>query len=634
MLKKGLFLLIFFFSWVAIAHAGNEKILDFVSNITVNKDASLDVIEVITVKTNEDKILHGIVRRLPTRYKDSYGISHHTKYFIKDILMNNLHSAYHAERYRSHYNIYIGKIDEMLPAGVYTYTIHYRVNQAINFLKETDELYWNVTGNDWDFPILKAQANITLPEGSKILQYSAYTGKQGDKEKNYSVKQPNDRQIIFDLTQPLPTDQGLTVAVAWPTGIIVRPTIMQRLQETMKLEKGEYLVLEIFFIVLGYFLVIWYMHGRDPRKNSIIPTYTPPKNISPAAMRYIYRMGYDIKTFTAALVSMATEKFITIKNQNDVFTLIKQNSDENQLSPDEHVLAKTLFTNANSIELRSSNQEKINHAQQQLKNVLAKENQGRYFVNNTVYLLPGFILSLLAFLAAILAADDKSAAFFAVGWCTIWTFVCLLLVLQAWSDVQRTITYFTVNHLIRSIFSLIFAIPFLIGEVVGIYLFTDTIPIFTTPFLFSIVLLNIVFYYLFKRPTVQGQKLREQIEGFKLFLSKYEQNRLNKLNPPKKSLDLFERYLPYAIALDVENAWGEQFNEMLQEAATKDDHYQPHWYTGTPWNNSALSNFPAYLDTSLNSALATTSSISTSSSSSGGSGSSGGGTGGGGGGGW
>lgn len=426
MFKKGLFIFILSLAWLTTAYAGNEKILNFISNITVNKDASLDIVEVITVKTNEDKILHGIVRRLPTRYKDSYGVRHHTKYFISDILMNNLHSAYHAERYRSHYNIYIGKIDDMLPAGVYTYTIHYRVNQAINFLKEADELYWNVTGNDWDFPILKAQANVTLPEGSKILQYSAYTGKQGDKEKNYSVKQINDRQITFDLTQPLPTDQGLTIAVAWPTGVIARPTIMQRLKETMKLEKGEYIVLEIFFIVLGYFLVIWYMYGRDPRKNPIIPAYTPPKNISPAAMRYIYRMGYDMKTFTAALVSMATEKFITIKNQNDVFTLIKQNTDESQLSSDEKALAKALFTDAASIELTSSNQDKINHAQQALKNVLAKENQGIYFVNNTVYLLPGFILSLLAFLAAILAADDKSAAFFC-GWLVHNMDVCMLI---------------------------------------------------------------------------------------------------------------------------------------------------------------------------------------------------------------
>lgn len=190
------------------------------------------------------------------------------------------------------------------------------------------------------------------------------------------------------------------------------------------------------------------------------------------------------------------------------------------------------------------------------------------------------------------------------------------------------------SHLVRSIFSLIFAVPFLIGEVVGIYLFTDTIPIFTTPFLFIIVLLNLVFYYLFKRPTVLGQKLRDQIEGFKLFLSRSERQRLNKLNPPKKSLDLFERYLPYAIALDVENAWGEQFNEILQEASTPRDNYQPHWYTGNmPWNNTTPITFPAYLDSSLSSALAT-STISTSSSSSGGGGSSGGGSGGGGGGGW
>lgn len=611
-----------------------ERILNFVSNIMVYKDASIDVVETISVYSNQDKIIHGIVRRLPTRYRDSYGINRYTRYQVEEVLVNNQHSPYHVERYRSHVNIYIGSIDELLTAGNYVYTIHYRVKNAVNFLRDADEFYWNITGNDWDFPILKVEATITLPEGAKILRYSGYTGYKGEKEQNFTVNQAKENQITFVTTKALKSEEGLTVALSWPKGIIIEPTMMQRLKDAIALDKSDFIVLEVFFLVLLYYLIVWYLHGRDPRKSTVIPLFQPPQNLSPAEMRYIYRMGFDLKTYTAGIISLATKGFIKINNEGNVFSVIKQTNSTAKLAPEEKSLADALFTDGKSIELIQANHDTVNRAQQKMKATLAEENRGKYFVTNTLYLIPGIGLSLFAFIAAILSADDKSAAFFAVGWCTIWTFVCLFLLLQAWGDLKRTIAYFSFSNVARSFFSLLFAIPFLIGEVVGIYIFTDTIPIFTTPFLFLIVIMNILFYFLLKRPTVEGQKLRDQINGFKLFLGTTERYRLDKLNPPEMNPSLFEAYLPYAIALDVENAWGERFNEMLRQSSIEPSTYHPTWYTGTtPWAGSTVSAFPSYLGTSLAGALATAS-LSASSSASSGGGSSGGGGGGGGGGGW
>jgi uncharacterized membrane protein len=125
----------------------------------------------------------------------------------------------------------------------------------------------------------------------------------------------------------------------------------------------------------------------------------------------------------------------------------------------------------------------------------------------------------------------------------------------------------------------------------------------------------------------------DEIEGFKLYLSVAEQERLSILNPPDKTPELFERYLPYALALDVENEWSEQFADVLAAAAGGGG-YQPAWYSGTSWSRMGASTMASNLGNSFAGAISSASSPPGSSFGSGGGGSSGGGGGGGGGGGW
>jgi uncharacterized membrane protein len=146
--------------------------------------------------------------------------------------------------------------------------------------------------------------------------------------------------------------------------------------------------------------------------------------------------------------------------------------------------------------------------------------------------------------------------------------------------------------------------------------------------------LNALFYHLLKAPTLAGRKVMDQIEGFKLYLSVAEKDRLNLLNPPEKTPDLFEKYLPFALALDVENAWSEQFSEVLAQAGTEAQPYTPLWYSGSSWDRFNTSRFSDSLGSSFASAISSSSSAPGSSSGSGGGGSSGGGGGGGGGSGW
>jgi uncharacterized membrane protein len=163
-----------------------------------------------------------------------------------------------------------------------------------------------------------------------------------------------------------------------------------------------------------------------------------------------------------------------------------------------------------------------------------------------------------------------------------------------------------------------------------------------TPFVIATIVLSFLTMAFFaismKRPTIRGRKLLDEMLGFKDFLEIAEKDELNLRNPPAKTPELFEAFLPYALALGVDQQWSERFATVLAAIRNPDGSaYSPSWYDGK-WNSSNLSRTTRGLSSGLNSAVG--SSVSPPGSSSGfsggggGGGSSGGGGGGGGGGGW
>ncbi len=131
-----------------------------------------------------------------------------------------------------------------------------------------------------------------------------------------------------------------------------------------------------------------------------------------------------------------------------------------------------------------------------------------------------------------------------------------------------------------------------------------------------------LFYYLLKAPTPFGQRLLDEIEGFRLYLSTAEQNRLDILHPPEKTPELFEKLLPYALALDVENQWSEKFAtvfaNMSKESHAGSAHYSPSWYAGGRFGSFSAGNMGAALGAGLASGVAAAATAPSSSSSSGG----------------
>lgn len=607
-----------------------ERITLFDSHITVNTDASIDVTENISVYADDIRIIHGIVRHLPTVYTDSYGRRHSTHYQLQQLLMNNMPVAHHASYDNDEYSIYIGSHNIILKPGNYTYTIRYHINNAINFLKDGDELYWNITGNNWQFPISQAEVSIYLPEGANIMSQSAYTGRRGASGQAFTSSQESPNHISYVTTRALQPGEGLTVAVAWQKGIVHQPTMLELIKA--QANAGETGVLALFIITLIYYLIVWNLFGKRPPAGTIIPQYQPPQNISPAAARYIMRMGFDSKTVTTAILSMAIKGYLTIDNSSGSFILTRQTEDDSKLSEEEKNLGKLLFSTGASIKIHRSNSKILGQIDSNLRTSLNNQYGDRYFITNLIYVFYGVLLTLAGFGFAYLSSDQTGNALFALIWMSGWSVACIAVIIAALSRIRKMLDETSISNIFNAILYSLLAIPFLGFEVAGIYFFSLFIPAFTFPMLFLTGLLNYIFYHLLRVPTVEGRRIMDQIEGFMVFLTTTERYRIVQATPNEPAIDDLEKYLPYAVALDVENEWSTNFNAYLQTTGIQPAQYHPRWYNGNiPWTGAGAV-FPVALGSALGSSLA--SSVRVSSSASHGGGFSGGGGGGGGGGGW
>jgi len=174
--------------WAAPAAAQTEGIRSFDSRITVNSDGSMQVVETIVVESAGVDIVHGIYRDFPVHYKDPAGIRKSVLFDIVRVRRDGNTEPYHTEDKGDMVRVYFGSSSYDLPPGAHTYQFAYRVNRELGFFRDHDELYWNVTGNAWKFPIDVATATVVLPANVRnlVTGLGGYTGYEGDKGQAYS----------------------------------------------------------------------------------------------------------------------------------------------------------------------------------------------------------------------------------------------------------------------------------------------------------------------------------------------------------------------------------------------------------------------------------------------------------------
>lgn len=625
--------LTFCFLLLTVTLYGAERITHFDSFISIENSGRLTVVETISVFAEGKQIKRGIYRDFPTDYTDRSG--HHVKvgFTILDVEKDGLKEPYHTKKRSNGIRVYIGHKDVFLESGSYTYRITYQTDRQIGFFVDYDELYWNVTGNDWAFPIEKASATIVLPAQTAIFQQSVYTGNRGSTEANAEVTSLSGDEINFQTTSPLGPRQGLTVAVAWPKGIVVEPGTMERVSYFVRDNLAAAVGGLGLFILFCYYLLVWARVGRDPEPGVIVPRFESPEGISPAAARYIMRMRFDDKAFTAAVVNMAVKNFLTIKEQDGTYS-VKRTEQRNRslLSPGEKKVARKLLPDSSSLELEKGNHRKIGEAIEALKKSIKAEFGALHFKTNRKHLYPGLVISLFIVLAIVFTAQQKDLAGFMSVWLSGWTVGTVALLIKtynSWKPVLHGVS--NLGEKGGALFSTLFALPFVGGWIFGAIALATSTTFAGVLVLVLTLSLNFLFFHLLKAPTLKGRKVMDELEGLKLFLTVAEKDRLNLLNPPEKTPELFEKFLPWALALGVEQQWSEQFSEILTQTG-EDEGYSPVWYNSHQVFSSQ--SFASSLGTSLSSTISASSTAPGSSSGSGGGGSSGGGGGGGGGGGW
>lgn len=391
--------------WLPALSAADERILAYEVDIAIHGDGSLEVAETIRVRSEGQNIRQGIYRDFPLDYRDRAGNRYRVGFDLLEVRRNGRPEPYHTERRRNGQRIYIGRKGDFLTPGTHEYLLRYRTTRQLGFFDGYDELYWNVTGTAWAFPIDRVAAQVRLPAAvtEDALRLAFYTGAQGATGQDASVHLKSDATVEFATTRGLNPNEGLTIAVGWPAGHVARPTTTQKLARFLADNNAAIALGLGLLIPLVWYVWSWHKVGRDPRKGVIIPRFEPPPGISPAGCRYILDMSLGKQAFSAAVISLGVKGYLRITQDEDDFTLYRRAySNPVETSAGERaVLDALLPEGSRSISLEPDSHSEFRRARSGLKIALDAEHKGRLFKLNLIYTVPAMLTSVLAGIVAI-----------------------------------------------------------------------------------------------------------------------------------------------------------------------------------------------------------------------------------------
>lgn len=614
------------------AHAA-EIIHKYHSHIEVEQNGDIIVTETIQVTAEGNKIKRGIYRDLPTFRRTFLGGRLPTEYNILSVQRDGVTERHHTEKRDDGFlRIYFGDSSYYLTKGQkYTYEFRYQVPSQVFFYKDVDELNWNAIGTGWDFPIMSGSAEIVF-NGAPIEKFAAYTGKALSKDKDYTSTLEQGR-LLINVTRPLGPGEGLTVAVAWPKGYIAENPRMTGMSFFFAQHPGLKILLAGLLVLAGYYRYAWARVGKDPKSRGLAPFYSPPEGISPAMAVYIQTMGNTTsqKCMTAAIVSLASKGYLEIeeagKNKYWIRRVEETNS-RRKISEDEQILYDAI---GESMLVRSTNKSLISVASAHFSK-LSKLCEKHYFYKNSKWWAAGMVPAIASLVAVALSGAVPGV---------FWVGALFLLV---FGGVSLGVFIFAVKELftapvgkkIGSFFLILWSMGFSVGGFMGFYLAGSMASWLVIFMMMLILAVIIVMRPIMKAPTKKGQEVIDHINGLQYYMEAVEEKILKKFDPPEMSRELYEKFLPYAVALDVESKWADKFAMAMVGALAAKQTFDtsPRWYRSSSGSSSSSGGFSASAMVSNFSSTLSAASTPASSSGSSGGGSSGGGGGGGGGGGW
>lgn len=544
-----------------------------------NKHGSMHIVETINLTYNDFN--HGIYRAIPNSYK-----KHSLQVSVNSITSTtSAPTQYTSSKTTGNLILKIGDPNKTI-TGPQQYTIDYTVQNVISYYPDHDELYWDINGDQWQQIAQQVTVRVHLPDGLKVLDKSGlncFTGRYGSNAMDCSILNVYPT-VTSETVKPMGPNETLTIVVGFEKGYFAPFSTTENTVEAVK----KFAPLVLFPTIFGsYAFLRWRRYGRDPKgAGTIVPEYQPPTDISPLEVGTLLNFKSDNKGISASLIDLAVRGYIKIIEQKKdrligkdklVYTLELVKNDFSQLSPNEMSLIRGIFSDKSNYVVGSqvpisALANKFYTTATVIKSRANKDMVEKGYIAKST-LLSGGLLNIMGIALIVVGL------FF--GWILGFTWVT--------------------GMNIAGILCIIF----------GVYM---------------------------PARTKAGVEAKDKINGLKLYLNTAEKDRIAMLQAPNapyganhdapiKTVDLFEKLLPYAMVLGVEEKWASQFSDIYKTP--------PDWYSGN-WTAFNTGLFIGSLNNSVTAMNTVAFSVPSSSGSSGmgGGGFSGGGGGGGGGGGW
>lgn len=523
----GVVLLLIAVGVAAPAHAQRTLVIErFDAEITVNADGSVAVVE--TIRPRFTGSWDGIYRSIPVEYRTPQELSYSLRLDVQSVTDDQGQPL----RYESSRDRHYRKLKIWIPGAIdttRTLVIRYTVPNALRFFEEHDELYWNITGDEWDVPIEAASAHVVLPSGVSDLRAAAFTGGYGSQETAADV-QTAGQEVTVRTQRVLSFREGVTVAVAWAPGVIRRPTAVEESAGFLR----SNVMLIVPLLVLAGMWWLWRTRGRDPRKGTLVVQYEPPEQLSPGELGTLLDNSPDMRDVTATVVDLAVKGYVRIEEREEsklfglftskdyVFHLRKPEREWASLRPHEQRLLEGLFTAADLEAASATSGEYGSVALSKLQNRFYKD-------------LPDI-------------KDRLFAQLIAAGYYV--------------KRPDRVRSIYVVLGIVGG--ALVAGLGAAASDALGMAPLTAVLAGVLT------ALIVIGFGWFMPARTGKGARALDGVLGFEEFLRRVESDRLERV---VKTPEMFERFLPYAMALGVEKQWADAFDGIYKQA--------PGWYTGS-----------------------------------------------------
>lgn len=538
------------------------------NDVIVNESGITTITETLHVDfKNEQR--HGIFRDIPLKTTDESGQSFKIHLHMLDVADETGRPwPYVVFSVSGLIRIRVGD-PNMTLSGRQTYRITYNIEKgALRFYPDHDELYWNLIGTAWDVDIKESENRIMIPIKANGIRAVAYEGAYGSKYQTKDIQIIGNR-IVVRTDRPLRSREGLTVAVAWNKGAVPAPTLAKELIWWLQ-DKWVYLV-PIFILI--FMLLLWNQKGKDPRTgHSIAAQYEPPDSMTPAEIGTLRDQKAGIEDISATVIDLAVRGYLKLEElkekkfgKKDYHLISLKSWNDKSLKQHEKAVLETVFSEVGETKKLSDLAENFYSEIGKIQEKIYKELvQKGLFVGNPKSVRNGY----------------------------------------AWSGIFFGIIFFFVPRFVFDEYSVLTG-PLLVSALV------------------SSILIIVIGGWMPRR-TLKGAGVMDRVAGFSEFLKRADKDRIKQMNDPS----LFERCLPFAMALGFTNQWAHAFEGIQSQA--------PIWYMGYGTSDFSVNHFTKNIG-DMSSSLNSTFSSGGSSSSSGGSGGggfSGGGGGGGGGGAW